>query len=263
MSAPENKLKKQLLEGRVQCGLWMGGGNATLAEISARAGFDWCLIDGEHNPNSDAMAFAQLQAMDGGSASPVMRVASAEDWLIKRALDIGVQTLVVPMVHTVADAVRVAAACRYPGWAQGQGSRGMGAYQARASGYGAHADYVATANDEIFLFVQAESRSALENIDAIAATPGVDGVFIGPADLSADMGYPGNPGAPEVQEAIAHICARVQAAGKPLGTVTFDVNDTPGLISQGFQFIGTGGDLALFAAASRGLAAKANAYKEK
>ncbi|MGB0900569.1 HpcH/HpaI aldolase family protein [Halocynthiibacter sp.] len=257
MKTKENVLKQRLLAGDTTAGLWMGAGHAALAEIAARAGFDWCLIDGEHNPNSDDMALAQLQAMDGGQASAVMRVASAEDWLIKRALDIGVQTLVVPMVHTADDAARVAAACRYPGWVDGQGTRGMGAYQARASGYGAYENYVAEANDQVFCFVQAESRAALENIDAIAATPGVDGVFIGPADLSADMGYPGNPGAPEVKEAIAHICARIQAAGKPLGTVTFDVRDTSKLINQGFQFIGVGGDLALFAAAARKLAVDA------
>ncbi len=251
MKTRENKLKTRLLAGDVTCGLWMGGGSPTLAEIAARAGFDWCLIDGEHNPNADDMALAQLQAMDGGDAEAVMRVVSGEDWLIKRALDIGTQTLVVPMVHSAEDAARVAAACRYPGWADGQGTRGMGAYQARASGYGANDNYVAEANDQVFCFVQAESRAALENIDAIAATKGVDGVFIGPADLSADMGYPGNPGAPEVQEAIAHICARVQAAGKPLGTVTFDVTQTAALKDQGFQFIGVGGDLALFAAAAR------------
>lgn len=259
MKTKENILKQRLLAGDTTAGLWMGSGHATLAEIAARAGFDWCLIDGEHNPNSDDMALAQLQAMDGGQASAVMRVASAEDWLIKRALDIGVQTLVVPMVHTADDAARVAAACRYPGWTDGQGTRGMGAYQARASGYGAYGNYVVEANDQVFCFVQAESRAALENIDAIAATPGVDGVFIGPADLSADMGYPGNPGAPEVQDAIAHICARVQAAGKPLGTVTFDVTQTAALKDQGFQFIGVGGDLALFAAAARSLSSNAKA----
>ncbi|WP_039017994.1 HpcH/HpaI aldolase family protein [Halocynthiibacter namhaensis] len=260
MHVPENKLAKDLRAGQVNCGLWMGAGSPTLAEIAARAGFDWCLIDGEHNPNSDDMALGQLQAMAGGGAAAVMRVASAEDWLIKRALDIGVQTLVVPMIHNAEDARRVAAACRYPGWSEGQGSRGMGAYQARASGYGAYGNYVAEANDQVFCFVQAESREALENIDEIAATPGVDGVFIGPADLSADMGHPGNPGAPEVQEAIAHICSRVQAAGKPLGTVTFDVNDTQYLIDRGFQFIGVGGDLALFANAARQLAERARGF---
>ena len=223
MKTPENRLKRALDQGDVQYGLWLGSGDTRLSEIAARAGFDWCIIDGEHSTTNEMQAEDQLRGIELGGAAAVMRVASAEDWLIKRALDMGVQTLVVPMVDTADEARRVAEACRYPGWADGKGRRGMGGYQARATYYSEVTDYVAAANDQICLFVQAESRSALENIDAILATPGVDGIFIGPADLSADMGYPGNPGAPEVVEAIDHICARTRAAGKHLGTVTFDV----------------------------------------
>lgn len=259
MAATENLLKKSLLAGEVQLGLWLGSGHPPMAEIAAQAGFDWCLIDAEHNPTADATALAMMQAMASGRASVAMRVASGEDWLLKRALDIGVQTLVVPMVDDAEEARRIARACRYPP----TGHRGMGAGQARASFYGATADYVTTANEQICVFVQAESRKALDNIDAIAAVEGVDGVFIGPADLSADMGYPGNPSAPEVQEAIAHISARTQAAGKLLGTITFDPADVPHLVDLGVRFLGIGGDIALFAAAARDLAAQAKALAKK
>jgi len=254
MPAPKNELKANLDAGKTQIGLWLGSGVPVFAEIAARAGFDWCLIDCEHNPNGDAAALVQMQAMGSGTASAAMRVVVGDDHVLKRALDIGAQTLVVPMVDTAEQAARIASACRYPP----EGHRGMGAGQARATFYGEASDYVQTCNDEICLFVQAESRASVENIDAIAATPGVNGIFIGPADLSADMGYPGDPGAPEVQDAIAHIAERTLAAGKHLGTITFDPANVPQLRDLGVNFLAVGGDIALFADASRGLAGMAS-----
>lgn len=252
MPAPTNALKAALLKGQVQSGVWLALASPAVAEIAGRAGFDWCLIDAEHGPNTLQTIAAQLQALSGTPAQAVVRVPAGEDWILKQVLDLGVQTIVVPMVNTAQQAAQVAAAVRYPG----QGSRGLGAVLARASGYGEIVDYVSSANDEIFLFVQVESREAVDNIDAIAATEGVDGVFVGPADLSADMGFVGQPNAPEVQAAIAHVYARTLAAGKVAGVVTFDPAEFTSHVEQGVTFLGLGGDAVVVTQALRALASK-------
>lgn len=253
MPAPKNTLKSALVNGQVQSGIWLAMANSTAAEIAGRAGFDWCLIDAEHGPNTLTTIAAQLQALAGTPAQAVVRVPMGEDWMLKQVLDLGVQTVVVPMVDTAAQAAQVAAAVRYPG----EGSRGMGAVLARASGYGEIVDYVASANDEIFLFVQIESAQAVANVDAIAATPGVDGVFVGPADLSADMGFVGQPNAPEVLDAIDHVYARTRAAGKIVGTITFDEGDFQNQIDKGVSFLGLGADSFALQTTLKTLAAKA------
>ena len=252
MPAPINPLKAALTRGDVQSGLWLAQASATIAEIAGNAGFDWCLIDAEHGPNTLTTIRAQLQALAGTPAAPVVRVPLGEDWMLKQVLDLGVQTVVVPMVDTAEEARRIAAAVRYPG----TGSRGMGAVLARASGYGEIVDYVSSANDQIFLFVQIESEAAVENIDAIAAVEGVDGLFVGPADLSADMGFPGQPDADAVQSAIDHVYARTRAAGKVVGTVTFDPQDFQPQVDRGVTFLGLGGDSILIRHAMTALADK-------
>jgi len=238
MPAPKNTLKAALERGETQSGLWLTLANGTVAEIAGNAGFDWCLIDAEHGPNTLTTIQTQLQALAGTPAKAVVRVPMGEDWMLKQVLDLGVQTVVVPMVNTAEQAAQVAAAVRYPG----QGSRGMGALLARASGYGDIVDYVGSANEQIFLFVQIESAEAVKNVDAIAATPGVDGIFVGPADLSADMGFVGQLDAPEVIEAINHVYARTKDAGKAIGTVVFDEAEFQGQIDRGVTFLGVGGD---------------------
>jgi len=189
----------------------------------------------------------------GTPAQPAIRVPMGEDWMLKQVLDLGVQTIVVPMVNTPEQAKEIAAAVRYPG----EGSRGMGAVLARASRYGEIVDYVSSANDQIFLFVQIESAQAVANIDAIAATPGVDGIFVGPADLSADMGFVGQMDAQPVLDAIHHVYARTKAAGKVAGTIVFDENDFEVQISKGVQFLGIGGDSMVIQQAFKALADKA------
>jgi len=253
MPAPKNALKSALIQGQTQTGLWLALASATVAEVAGKAGFDWCLIDAEHGPNTLTTIAAQLQALAGTPAVPVVRVPMGEDWMLKQVLDLGVQTVVVPMVNTPQQAAQVAAAVRYPG----VGSRGMGAVLARASGYGEIVDYVSSANDEIFLFVQIESAEAVDNIDAIAATPGVDGIFVGPADLSADMGFVGQLDAPEVVAAIDYVYARTKAAGKVIGTITFDESDFAPQLEKGVQFLGLGGDAVVLRTAFTHLAGKA------
>lgn len=253
MPAPVNALKSDLLKGETRSGLWLSQASGTVAEIAGNAGFDWCLIDAEHGPNTLTTIKAQLQALAGTPAQAAVRVPKGEDWILKQVLDLGVQTVVVPMVDTAQQAAQVAAAVRYPG----VGSRGMGAVLARASGYGEIVDYVSSANDQIFLFVQIESAQAVANIDAIAATPGVDGIFVGPADLSADMGFVGQPDAPEVQAAIDHVYARTKVAGKILGAIAFDDAEFAPQIAKGVQFLGIGADSVVIRAALKHLAGKA------
>jgi 4-hydroxy-2-oxoheptanedioate aldolase len=257
MPAPINDLKTALERGDTKCGLWLALANGTVAEIAGKAGFDWCLIDAEHGPNTLTTIAAQLHALAGTPAHAVVRVPMQEDWMLKQVLDLGVQTVVVPMVNTAQQAAQVAAAVRYPNSSSGAGSRGMGAVLARASGYGEIVDYVSSANEQIFLFVQIESAQAVANVDAIAATPGVDGVFVGPADLSADMGFVGQMDAPEVIAAIDHVYARTKAAGKIVGTIVFDEKNFQNQIDRGVTFLGLGGDSYLLQKSLRSLAAKA------
>jgi 4-hydroxy-2-oxoheptanedioate aldolase len=252
MQTPENKLKTALMAGQVQYGIWLSTASPQLAEMAGLAGFDWCLIDAEHGPNAPSGLIPQLQALAATGTAAVVRVPAAEVWIIKQVLDQGCQSVLVPMVDDAATADLMARAMRYAP----HGIRGMGASSARASGYGAIADYARHANDQVCLLVQAESRAALDNIDAIAAVPGVDGVFVGPADLSADMGYPGQPDHPEVLAAIDHIIARTKAAGKIAGIITFDAARVPDYLAKGITFMGVSTDVTLLNKALRGLVAQ-------
>ncbi|MCL4105418.1 UNVERIFIED_CONTAM: hypothetical protein GTU68_055549 [Idotea baltica] len=235
--------------------MWLTSGESVMTEITAQAGFDWCLIDAEHGVNTATTIRTQLQIMQGLPTQPVLRVPTSEDWLIKQALDLGVQSLLLPMIHTGEMARKAVAATRYPP----AGVRGVGAAIARASGYNAVADYTATAQDQLCVMLQAESREALDNIDDIAATDGADVIFIGPADLSADMGYLENPNAPAVTEAIEHMIARIRAAGKVAGIITLDEDAFPYYRNLDVGFIGVGADVLSYAAAVRSLAERSKA----
>ena len=250
MPAPENRLKAALARGERQLGCWLSMATPVSAEIAGGAGFDWVLIDGEHAPNDTGTIRAQLQALNGSDASVVVRVPWGEPWLLKLMLDLGVQSLLVPMIDTGEQARAMVRAVRYPP----AGIRGVGAGFARASGYGAETDYLKRANDRICLLVQAETRKAVENIDDIAGTDGVDAVFIGPSDLSADMGHLGNPGAPEVIEAILHAISRIRAAGKAVGIIAFNPGEAARWAEAGVQFIATASDVKCLAWGLRDLA---------
>jgi 4-hydroxy-2-oxoheptanedioate aldolase len=250
MPAPQNRLKAALAQGELQLGCWLSMATPVSAEIAGAAGFDWVLIDGEHAPNDVGSIRAQLMALNGSAASVVVRVPFGEAWILKRMLDLGVQSLLVPMIDTGEQARAMVRAVRYPP----QGVRGVGAGFARASGYGAVDDYQPTANDQICLLLQAESRRAIENIDAIAATEGVDAVFIGPSDLSADMGHLGNPGAPEVVDAIRYGIDRIRAAGKAVGIIAFGPGEAHRWAEAGVRFIATASDVKCLAWGLRDLA---------
>lgn len=252
MPAPRNRLKSDLAAGRLCKGIWLNLGSPLVAELAGNSGFDWCLIDGEHGPWDPTAIRAQLMALAATPAQAVVRVPVAEDWVIKQALDLGVQTLLVPMVDSAEEAAAVVRACRYPP----QGVRGQGALVARATGFNAIADYTTNANDEICILVQAESRAALVDLDRIAAVDGVDGVFIGPADLAADMGHRDDPGHPDVQAAIAAAIPRIRAAGKAAGIILGTAEARAAAVAQGVNFLGMGSEATLLADALRALAAE-------
>lgn len=258
MPVPVNPVKVALGEGRRVMGLWIALAHPTSAEIAGRAGFDFCLVDGEHAPNDIPLILEQVRAISAGGTVPAVRPPAGDPRLIKQVLDLGVQTLVVPMIDTAEEAAAIVRATRYAP----DGIRGVGAAMARASNYGEIKDMVTSANDQICLFVQCESVKSVENIDAIAAVDGVDGVFIGPADLSADMGFPGNPGAEEVKAAIAHAFERIQKAGKAVGIIAFDPGLVRTYVDMGARFVAVGGDTALLANAIRGAAERANELRQ-
>ncbi len=219
MEIKTNTFKAALKSGeRAQIGLWLGLADPICAEICAGAGFDWLLIDGEHAPNDIRSILAQLQAVAPYPAHPIVRPVSGDVQIIKQLLDIGAQTLLVPMVETVEQARHLVAATRYPP----RGIRGVGAALARASQWNRVTNYLQKADDQICLLVQVETRLGLKNLDAIAAVEGVDGVFIGPSDLSAALGYLGQPAHPDVQQSIEYAIERIRCRASAAGILTTD-----------------------------------------
>lgn len=247
---PVNGFKRALREGRPQIGLWVGLADAYVAELLATAGFDWLLIDGEHAPNDVRRVLAQLQAIAPYPAHAIVRPVQGDPALIKQYLDLGVQTLLVPMIDTAEQAARVVAATRYPP----KGIRGVGSALARASRWNQIDGYLRKADEQLCVLVQIESVQALENLDAIAAVEGVDGVFFGPADLSASMGYIGEPGNAAVQTAIADGISKVRLAGKAAGILSADPQLARRYLSLHALFVAVGVDTTLLASAARNLA---------
>ncbi|MEM7711263.1 MAG: aldolase/citrate lyase family protein [Pseudomonadota bacterium] len=205
-------LTRRLRAGETLRGLWQTLPGPEAAEIAARAGFDWLVIDGEHGPWDPGDIRRRLIA----APDAAVRVPVGEAWVIKQALDLGARTILVPMVHSAGEAAAAVAACRYPP----AGLRGVGAMVARAAMYGLDPDYVDRADEEISVWVQAESRAALDDLDAICAVPGLDCVFLGPADLAADMGKAAYD--PAVHAALEDAIGRIAAAGLAPGIFAAD-----------------------------------------
>jgi len=255
MQTPINPFKQALRDNRVQIGLWVGLADHYTTEICAGAGFDWLLIDGEHSPNDLRSLLQQAQVIAAYPGShAIARVpvghGNVGTALIKQYLDLGIQTLLVPMVDTAQQAADLVRASRYPPL----GIRGMGG--ARASRWGRLPNYAKEANDQVCLLVQAETREALDNLDAIVATEGVDGVFIGPADLSAALGHVGNPMHPEVQAAIEDTIRRILRGGKAAGILTPDEALARKYLELGATFVAVGLDTNLLMKATSALATK-------
>ena len=237
-----NPFKQALRNGETQIGLWLSSTSSYMAEIAATSGYDWLLIDGEHAPNTVQDLYHQLQAIAPYPGQPVIRPVDGDRSLIKQVLDIGARTLLIPMVDTAEQAREIVLATRYPP----QGTRGVGAGVARAARWGRVENYMAQANDELCLMIQVESKTALENLDAILAVDGIDGVFIGPADLSASLGYPDNAGHPEVQAIIERSIRRICAAGKAAGFLAVDPQMAQKALSWGATFVAVGVDTMLY-----------------
>lgn len=250
MNTPDNPFKAALARGETQIGLWAGLGNAYCAEILAGAGFDWLLLDAEHAPNDLRSLLAQLQAVAPYRSHPIVRPRSGDAALIKQLLDIGAQTLLVPLVESAEQAAQLAAAMRYPP----EGIRGVGAAIARASRWTRHHDYLEAANERACLLVQVETPAGIANLEAIARTPGVDGVFLGPADLSATMGYRGQLDHPQVRATMEAAVATILACGKAAGTLWTDEAGARHWLGLGCTFVAVGIDTLLLARAADALA---------
>jgi 4-hydroxy-2-oxoheptanedioate aldolase len=251
MELNQNSFKKALAEGRLQIGLWSSLCSNIGAEVIADSGFDWILLDGEHSPNEVPAVMSQLQALVGGTATPIVRPAWNDAVLIKRVLDIGAQSILVPYVQNADEAQRAVAAVRYPP----AGIRGVAA-ATRASRYGRVRNYLKTANSEICLLAQVETRAALTQLEAIARVEGVDGVFIGPSDLAASLGHIGNPAHAEVQAALEDAVTRLKAVGKAAGILTLNEDEARRYIGWGYTFVAVGSDIGLLGRGADDLAKK-------
>lgn len=246
-----NRFKAGLKDRATQIGLWCSLSSNVSIETVADAGFDWLLLDMEHAPNELPMVHSQLQAVARSQTNPIVRPPWNDPVLLKRLLDIGVQTVLIPFVQNAEEARLAVAATRYPP----AGIRGV-SISNRANGFGRIKDYFARANDEICVLVQVETGAALSVIDEIAAVEGVDGVFIGPSDLAADLGHLGNSAHPDVQSAIAKGIEAILKAGKAPGILTPLEADAKKWLAAGALFVAVGSDLGVLTRGSEALLAK-------
>ena len=251
MELPVNRFKRALKAGDRQIGLWCTLSNHYAIEVVAGAGFDWLLIDTEHSPNELEMVLSQLQAAAPYDTHPVVRVPWNDMVTIKRFLDIGAQTLLIPYVQNEDEAKKAVAHTRYPP----EGVRGV-AGSTRANRFGRVKDYARRASEELCVLVQVETRTALDNLEAIAAVEGVDGVFIGPADLHASLGYAGQTSHPDVKALIDDAIGRIRRSGKAAGVLTSAEGDARHWLELGCQFVAVGVDASILARESEKLRAR-------
>jgi len=252
MQMPKNEFKRALAAGQTQIGLFLGLANAYTAEVVAGTGFDWLLIDGEHGPNDLRSIIAQLQALAPYPVRPVVRTVDHDTARIKQLLDGGAQTLMVPMVESALDAEQLVRAMRYPP----HGVRGVGTAMARAARWNGVKDYFGQADQEMCLIVQIESATGLAALEAILQVEGVDAVFIGPSDLAASMGHLGNPGHPQVKEAVEGAIQTIAAAGKAAGVFSADPAVAAAYQTMGARFLLVGVDALLLRNSALALADK-------
>jgi 2-keto-3-deoxy-L-rhamnonate aldolase RhmA len=238
MQVSINRFKSALRESRPLIGFWCSLGSPTAVEILGDAGLDWLLIDTEHAPNELPAVAEQLRALTASTASAVVRPAWNDAVLIKRILDLGAQTVLVPYIETAQEAQRAVAATRYPP----HGNRGVASVH-RANRYGRVADYFARSNDEMCVVAQLETSTALGNLEAIAGVEGLDAVFVGPSDLSASLGYIGQVAHPAVRREIEGACRRARDIGKPIGILAPVEEHALAYLEMGFNFVAVGSDI--------------------
>ena len=251
MKFTKNKFKKALKEKVVQYGFWLGLADSYSAEICAGSGFDWLLIDGEHAPNNLRTILSQLQAVAPYPSHPVVRPVEGTTASIKQLLDIGARNLLIPMIESAEQAKEMVTACHYPP----KGVRGVGTALARAANWNRIPDYLKHADDEICLLLQIESKKGLEALTDILTLDGIDGIFIGPADLAADLGYIGQPGHPEVKKVVEQALKQIRAAGYAPGILATETTLANHYKDCGALFIAVGVDTVLLANSTAALAA--------
>jgi 4-hydroxy-2-oxoheptanedioate aldolase len=251
MDLPKNAFKRALAEGRTQIGLWSSLSSNYTVEVIAGAGYDWILLDLEHSPNDLESLLTQLQAAAPYATTPVVRVPWNDMVTIKRVLDTGAQSLLIPYVQNAAEAKAAVANTRYPP----AGVRGV-AGTTRATRFGRVKDYAKRAHEEICVLVQVETKPALDALESICAVDGVDGVFIGPADLHASLGYPGETANPAVLPLIEDAMRRIRKAGKAAGYLSPVEADAKRMLAAGAQFVAVGADVGLLARGAESLLAK-------
>ncbi|MFZ4650784.1 MAG: aldolase/citrate lyase family protein [Rubrivivax sp.] len=256
MDLPRNRFKRALLEGRHQLGLWCSLSHHYPLEVVAGAAFDWLLLDLEHSPNDLESLLAQLQAAAAYPPAAVVRVPWNDTVAIKRVLDVGAQTLLIPYVQNVEEARAAVAATRYPP----EGVRGV-AGLTRATRFGRIPQYARRAQQELCLLVQLETKDALQHIEAIAALDGIDGIFIGPADLHASLGHAGEIAHPEVWPLIEDAIGRIRAAGKAPGILMVDEARARRCMELGTLFTAVGSDVGILARGADALAARFEAAR--
>ena len=240
MDVKTNPFKAAMLSRTRQIGVWSMSASPVAVEIIGNSGFDWVCLDAEHSPVDISNLVTLLHAGSAGKAHPVVRPAWNDPVLLKRVLDVGAQTVLVPFVQNAEEARQAVAACRYPP----EGVRGVSG-SSRASAYGQMNNYLKKANDEICVLVQLETGSALQNLEEIAQVEGVDGVFIGPSDLAASLGHLGNPGHPDVQNAIQEAIEKLNKLGKAGGILTTDIAAARKYLEWGFTFVASALDIQL------------------
>jgi len=252
MSTFTNPLKERLREADALYGLWLSMGSETAAEALAHAGFDWLLIDMEHAPNDSADTVAQLRAIAAAHlpTEPVVRLPTSESWLVKRVLDAGARTVMFPNIGSADEAAHAVSLTQFPDERTPDGRRGV-AGVVRAAAYGMRRDYLHGANAQIAVIVQIESAPALDEVEKIAATPGVDCLFVGPADLAASLGHLGDSKHPDVVAAMLRIVAAARAAGVASGIFAMDTAQAKQYRGMGFSFIALAADVIWLVRATR------------
>jgi 4-hydroxy-2-oxoheptanedioate aldolase len=234
-----NRLKARIRAGERSLGTWLQSGSPTFAEMASIAGFDFLIVDQEHGLGSLEEAVDMMRAAAGGDATVVVRVPSSDPIYLKRLVDAGVEGILVPMVDTAEQARSIVAACRFPP----RGTRGNAWDIARASSYGFATDYYGQADDSLLIIAQVETATAVDNAAEIAAVNGIDGIFIGPTDLSGSIGLPGQTGAPEVTALIAQAMTAARNAGKPLASVPRIGRTWQQIFDDGFEMVATGSEI--------------------
>ena len=238
--ARENRFKNGLAKGRKLMGCWCSMASPIVAEILAGADLDFAVIDMEHGPSDLNEVLAQLHAMNGGNAHPVVRVPTNDRFAIRRLADLGVDSFIVPMVGSAAEAKHAVESALYPP----AGARGM-AGTLRAGQYGRWRTYGAEANAGMCVLIQVESQSALDNLDEIVAVPGLGGIVLGPADLSNSMGFVGQPYHPTVMKTLKHVIAVAHKAKLPIGSIATDAKTIEAFIDMGMDFLAVANDSSL------------------